>query len=69
MLFNNSSKIVIKLGSSTVVDSKGNFKSKWVNSLIKDIKKLKGKKNIVIVSSGAIALGRSYLKIKKKISN
>jgi glutamate 5-kinase len=66
MLFNNSSKIVIKLGSSTVVDSKGNFKSKWVNSLIKDIKKLKGKKNIVIVSSGAIALGRSYLKIKKK---
>mgnify|MGYP003963073871 CR=1 FL=1 len=39
MLVKNSKKIVIKLGSSTVVDSKGNFKKKWVNSLIKDIKK------------------------------
>ena len=68
MLINNSKKIVIKLGSSTVVDSKGKFKKKWVNSLIKDIKKHKGKRDIVIVSSGAIALGRSYLKIKKKLN-
>ena len=67
MLVKNSKKIVLKLGSSTVVDSKGKFKKKWVNSLIKDIKKHKGKRDIVIVSSGAIALGRSYLKIKKKI--
>ena len=66
MLFNSSKKIVIKLGSSTVVDSKGKFKSKWVDSLIKDIKTLKKNKDIVIVSSGAIALGQSYLKIKKK---
>ena len=66
MLLNNSKKIVIKLGSSTVVDKKGQFKSKWFLSLIKDIKKLKNNKDIVIVSSGAIALGQSYLKIKKK---
>ena len=26
MLINNSKKIVIKLGSSTVIDKKGNFK-------------------------------------------
>ena len=66
MLIKNSKKIVIKLGSSTVVDNKGKFKKKWVSSLIKDIKKYKGKSDLVIVSSGAIALGQNYLKIKKK---
>ena len=66
MLINNSKKIVIKLGSSTVVDKSGKLKKKWINSLIKDIKKYKGKSNLTIVSSGAIALGQNYLKIKKK---
>jgi len=66
MLIDNSKKIVLKLGSSTVVDTKGAFKKKWVTSLIKDIKKYGKNKNFVIVSSGAIALGQKYLKIKKK---
>ena len=66
MLINNSKNIVLKLGSSTVVDSKGIFKKKWVTSLIKDIKRHGRDKNFVIVSSGAIALGQKYLKIKKK---
>ena len=66
MLIKNSKKIVIKLGSSTVVDSKGKFKKEWVKSLIKDIKRFRGKSDLVIVSSGAIALGQNYLKIKKK---
>ena len=43
MLIKNSKKIVIKLGSSTVVDHKGKFKREWVTTLIKDIKKYKGK--------------------------
>ena len=58
-------KIVLKLGSATVIDGKGIFKKKWVTSLIKDIKKYGKGKNFVIVSSGAIALGQKYLKIKK----
>jgi glutamate 5-kinase len=66
MLIENSKKIVLKLGSSTVVDSKGVFKKNWVTSLLKDIKKYGRNKNFVIVSSGAIALGQKYLKIKKK---
>ena len=66
MLIENSKIIVLKLGSSTVVDNKGKFKRKWVTSLIKDIKSYGKKKNFVIVSSGAIALGQKYLKIKKK---
>jgi len=66
MLIQKSKTIVIKLGSSTIVDSRGNFKKKWLLSLIKDIKKIKKGRNIVIVSSGAIALGQSYLNIRKK---
>ena len=66
MLIKNSKKVVIKLGSTTVVDDKGKFKKKWVTSLIKDIKKFRGRNDLVIVSSGAIALGQNYLKIKKK---
>tara|TARA_Y200000002_G_scaffold278388_1_gene232514 strand:+ start:1253 stop:2338 length:1086 start_codon:yes stop_codon:yes gene_type:complete len=66
MLIDNSKKIVIKLGSTTVVDKNGKFKKQWVTSLIKDIKTYGSGKNFVIVSSGAIALGQKYLKIKKK---
>ena len=66
MLTNNLKKIVIKLGSTTVVDRKGRFKKDWVNSLIKDLKKLKKNRDIVIVSSGAIALGQKHLKLKKQ---
>jgi len=67
MQINKAKKIVVKLGSSTIVDNKGKFKKKWLLSLIQDIKKLrKNNQEIVIVSSGAIALGQSYLKIKNK---
>ncbi|MDA9092037.1 glutamate 5-kinase [Pelagibacteraceae bacterium] len=67
MQINKAKRIVIKLGSSTIVDNKGKFKKKWLLSLINDIKKLKkNKQEVVIVSSGAIALGQSYLKIKNK---
>jgi glutamate 5-kinase len=67
MQINKAKKIVIKLGSSTIVDNRGKFKKKWLLSLIKDIKKLrKNNQEVVIVSSGSIALGQSYLKIKNK---
>ena len=59
-------KIVIKIGSSTLVNEKGKVKKKWLQEFAKDIKKLiSKKKQVVIVSSGAIALGCEYLKIKK----
>jgi glutamate 5-kinase len=66
MLIEASNIIVLKLGSSTVVDRRGKFKKKWVTSLIKDIQKYGKNKKFVIVSSGAIALGQKYLKINKK---
>ena len=65
MLVSISKKIVIKLGSTTVVDSRGKFKKKWVSSLIKDIKKFRTGNDFVIVSSGAIALGCKKMKFNK----
>ena len=67
MYLNNAKIIILKIGSSNLVDSKGKLKEKWLQGLAKDIKKLKKKgKEFVIVSSGAIALGKNYLKIKQK---
>ena len=67
MHINKASTIVIKIGSSNIVDRKGKLKEKWLNSLAKDLKALvKKNKNIVIVSSGAIALGQNYLRLGKK---
>ena len=66
MYIDKFKKIVIKIGSSTLVDENGKTKKIWFREFVKDIKKLiKKKKQIVIVSSGAIAMGCEYLGIKK----
>jgi len=66
MYINKFKKIVIKVGSSILVDEIGRPKKKWLEEFSKDIKDLiKKKKKIVIVSSGAIAMGCEFLKIKK----
>ena len=67
MYINKSKKIVIKIGSSILVDDKGKPKKSWLNEFVKDVKFLiKKKKQVVIVSSGAIALGCEYLGINRK---
>ncbi len=66
MYIDKFKKIVIKIGSSILVDYDGKPKKKWLQEFGKDIKNLiNKKKQIVIVSSGAIAMGCEYLKIKK----
>ena len=69
MYIDKAKIIVLKIGSSNLVDGRGKLREKWLKSLVKDIKQLskKGKK-FVIVSSGAIALGQTYLKIKRRKS-
>ena len=67
MYINKSKKIVIKIGSSILINSLGKPKKKWLSNFAEDIKiLLKQKKQVVIVSSGAIAMGCEYLSIKKK---
>ena len=66
MHLKNSKIIVIKIGSSLLVDEKRKIRKKWLTSFTKDIKKLKSKnKKIIIVSSGAIALGCKKMNYNK----
>ena len=60
-------RIVVKVGSSLLVDSgAGKLKETWLASLADDIAKLhKEKRDVLVVSSGAIALGRAVLKLPK----
>jgi len=60
-------RIVVKVGSSLLVDSAaGQPRAHWLATLCEDIAKLhKDKRDILVVSSGAIALGRSVLKLPR----
>ena len=64
----NASRIVLKVGSALIVNPKtGKINEAWVQSLVKDILFLLNKdKEILIVSSGAIALGKSELNLDNK---
>ncbi|MCY3673345.1 MAG: glutamate 5-kinase, partial [Rhodobacteraceae bacterium] len=61
--FQQATKIIIKIGSSLLVNSKtGQLNAKWLRTLAEDIDYLKQQgKQVVIVSSGSIALGRRIL--------
>ncbi|MCP4774219.1 MAG: glutamate 5-kinase, partial [Planctomycetaceae bacterium] len=64
---NNFSRIVIKIGSALLVDPENDLRKTWLDSLIDDLAILaQTGKEILIVSSGAIALGRSQLESVQK---
>ena len=58
-------RIVVKIGSSLLIDAKGGrLNEAWLASLAADIAGLHtDKRDILVVSSGAIALGRTVLKL------
>ncbi len=60
-------RIVVKIGSALLVDRKaGLLRSTWLNSIADDVKALTDQgREVILVSSGAIALGRHVLKLPK----
>jgi glutamate 5-kinase len=58
-------RIVVKVGSSLLVDSSaGRPNADWLGALAADIAALHNeKRDVLVVSSGAIALGRAVLKL------
>ncbi len=60
-------RIVVKIGSALLVEREnGRLKTEWLASLMDDVAALaKSGKDVVLVSSGAIALGRHTLKLPK----
>lgn len=61
-------RIVIKVGSALLVDeAKNTINTAWLAGIARDISRLKAAgKDVVVVSSGAIALGSRLLKIHNK---
>ncbi len=62
-LLQSAKRIVVKIGSALLVDSNtGAVKARWLATLIDDLEKAKARgADIIVVSSGAIALGRRSL--------
>jgi glutamate 5-kinase len=60
-------RIVVKVGSSLLIDSAaGEVKASWLAALAADIAKLHDEgRDVLIVSSGSIALGRSRLRLPR----
>ncbi len=61
-------RIVIKIGSALLVDKKSGLKRDWLNSLCADVHMLrKAGCEVLLVSSGAIALGRKQLGLPMRV--
>ncbi|WP_340265461.1 glutamate 5-kinase [Sphingobium mellinum] len=59
-------RLVIKIGSALLVDQAGEVRMEWLRTLVADIAARKAAgQEIIIVSSGAIALGARRLKLPK----
>ena len=69
-LIKGSKRIVIKVGSALLIDKDtGKLKKKWLESLAFDIKHfVKSGKEILLVSSGSIALGKKQLNLSNNLS-
>ena len=66
---NNSNKFVIKIGSSLLTNARGGIRKSILKNVVEDIVWLiKNKKEVIIVSSGAISLGRSKLNLYDDLS-
>ena len=61
-------RVVIKIGSALLVDRKSGLKKAWLDAVCEDIAKLRaGGVDVLVVSSGAIAMGRTVLDLPSGI--
>lgn len=66
-LLENRRRVVIKVGSALLVDPEAGLRSAWLTALCDDIAALATKgTQVLLVSSGAIALGRSVLHLPNR---
>ena len=62
-VFQKSQRIVIKIGSSLIIGADFAAREDWLKTLAEDIQELRRQgKQVVVVTSGAIALGRHVLR-------
>ncbi len=59
-------RLVVKIGSALLVDSDGAVRSAWLEAVVADIaERVEAGQQIIVVSSGAIALGARRLRLAK----
>src|SRR5262245_10854512 len=58
-------RVIVKVGSALLVDpASGRLNRSWLDALVEDVARLRRRKQeVLLVSSGAIALGRRHLKL------
>ena len=66
-MLKNAKRIVIKVGSSLITDDTNHTRKAWLASLASDIAGwAKDGKQVIVVTSGAVALGRHALGYGKR---
>lgn len=63
--FQNLKRIVVKTGSALVVGPDGNVDRDWMDALFTDVAALRTGREFILVSSGAIAVGRALIKVPR----
>lgn len=65
----DAKRLVIKIGSALLVDrEKGILRAEWLHALAQDVAAIKARgTDVVIVSSGSIALGRGVLRLPQSV--
>ena len=68
MKLEQTNRIIIKIGSALLFnETSGSLNKEWLNSLAEDVKYLReNDKEVIIVSSGAIAMGAKDLDLDMK---
>ncbi|MFX8922195.1 glutamate 5-kinase, partial [Acinetobacter baumannii] len=62
----NARRVVVKIGSALLVDGDtGRLRRAWLEAIAEDVAMMKARgQDVLLVSSGAIALGRRVLRLK-----
>jgi glutamate 5-kinase len=68
-LLTEARRIVVKVGSALLVDQvSGRLNRSWLEALVQDLKRMRRRgQQVIIVSSGAVALGRRQLGLAKGV--
>src|SRR4051794_22051407 len=58
-------RLVVKIGSALLVDEEGEIHRAWLDALVDDLARCRGRnQDVIVVSSGAIAVGRRHLGLR-----
>src|ERR1700761_7267763 len=63
----NAKRLIIKVGSALLVDGEGAIRREWLNTLASELAHWrKAGREILIVTSGAVGLGREFIGLSRK---